>query len=492
MNARTKRFFVVAVLLCMAGLLVWTVLLAPRNPVALLQVVDGKGKPIGGAVIRPEGLRTKPGPYVSGWYSWQPEHHHVANSPVTTDAQGFARVPYPKYVFERIETGTLCLSVEHPDYVPERPEVMVAHAPPTGSPWRVWFDFALARVRHKVLVDRIDPIVLQKGAILRLSAKPGSSVPGAALYAQISSRMPPGSNFWLRPALGLLMTRRLAAGTQAIRAVQFESSNAVWFSPTIKIAATLGQTNELTVELQPGVSVSGRLDEKVPRPVRNGRVIAQVYPEGEMAQNYPPDWHAWAEIQADGSFQLNSLPQGQLELVAVCDGFVNTNGPGQFPHIHYPQKFSLGREGLTVTLGMEPTACLEVFVQDDQGKPLKGASVSCWPNIRYGEWSATIIGQDCYNTAEFFADDGKKLKPWWERRPVAFQATTDISGVALIANLPAETTDFGVEHPRFVLPASDDGRGEKRRTGTVRLHPPETNRVSVRLEPVGQAPIAHY
>ena len=40
-----------------------------------------------------------------------------------------ARVPYPKYVFERIETGTLCLSVNHPDFVPDRPERIVATAP---------------------------------------------------------------------------------------------------------------------------------------------------------------------------------------------------------------------------------------------------------------------------------------------------------------------------------------------------------------------------
>jgi hypothetical protein len=38
------------------------VALFPRthNPMALLRVVDGKGKPIAGAQIRPQGLRTKP------------------------------------------------------------------------------------------------------------------------------------------------------------------------------------------------------------------------------------------------------------------------------------------------------------------------------------------------------------------------------------------------------------------------------------------------
>jgi hypothetical protein len=159
--------------------------------------------------------------------------------------------------------------------------------------------------------------------------------------------------------------------------------------------------------------------------------------------------------------------------------------------MHYPQKFSLGAEGLTVTLGMAPTACLEVKVEDNEGKPLKDAQVSCWPNISYGEWSATVIGQDCYSTAEFITN-GPAKPLWWARQVRSFNATSDVSGLALIANLPAETTTFSVEHPRFVLPAVDTGRGDKRRNATISLHPPQTNRVTVRLEPAGAAPISHF
>ena len=38
---------------------------------------------------------------------------------------------------------------------------------------------------------------------------------------------------------------------------------------------------------------------------------------------------------------------------------------------------------------------LELRVSDEQGKPLKDARVATWPNVRYGEWSATILGDDC-------------------------------------------------------------------------------------------------
>jgi hypothetical protein len=181
-----------------------------------------------------------------------------------------------------------------------------------------------------------------------------------------------------------------------------------------------------------------------------------------------------------------------LELVAVCDGFVSTNGPGQFRSMHYPQMFTLSATDLNVTLGMEPTAALEVVVTADHDKPLKDARVSCWPNIRYGEWSATIIGDDCYNTADGLRPAGKEgFKPFWER-PSAFLATSDASGLAFILNLPSEANQIAVEHERFVLPAVSDGSGRMRRGLAISLQPGQTNRMTVRLEPKGQSTITHY
>jgi hypothetical protein len=493
MQNRAIRLSLLTALLCVAALLAWTVFLCPQHPIALLRVVDGVGKPIAGAVILPEGLRTKPGPYVSGWYGWRVRESGIANDPVKTDAEGFARVPYPKYVFERIETGTLCLSVEHPDYVPDRPERIVALAPPAGAPWRVWADYVWYRLQHKALVARPDPVVLQKGGVLKLSVKPGSAAPrDLPLFAQISGLRTQDANFWLRPGPGLLMTRRLRPGRETIRAIQFDSNGSAWFSPVASITSLAGQTNELAVELKPGIAVHGRLDDTVPQPVRNGRVVAHVWPQGEQPQNSPPDWHAWSNIRADGTFDITSLPEGQLEIVALCDGFVSTNGPGQFPSMHYPQKHLLGTNDLALTLGMEPTACLEIQVTDDQRRPLKDARVITWPNVRYGEWSATILGGDCYNTADFLHDVEKKEPKWWLNRPASFQGTSDVSGLALILNLPLEVKELSVEHPRFILPAAGTGFGQKRRAASITLQPGRTNRVSVRLEPAGQSPIAHY
>src|SRR4051812_27109598 len=99
----------------------WVIVLRPKYPMALIRVEDSSGQPVVGAVLRADGLRTKPGPYASGHYGWMTARNGVPNDPVRTDKSGSALVPYPIYVFEKIETGQISFSVEHPDFVPDRP-----------------------------------------------------------------------------------------------------------------------------------------------------------------------------------------------------------------------------------------------------------------------------------------------------------------------------------------------------------------------------------
>src|SRR6267154_1455524 len=239
---KTKRLILLAVLLGLIALASIALFPGTHNPVALLRVVDAMGKPIAGAMIRAEGLRTKPGPYSGGWYGWQAKRMGVPNDPVTTDADGHARLPYPKYVFEKIETGTICLSIEHPDFVPDRPERMVNFAPPNRAPWRVWLDYVWGRVRHKSLVVRPDPIVLQQGRILKLKV---DSIGEGPLYAQLSGVNDADNSFWIHPAPNELVTKRLQPGPTCIRAVQFDTNGVAWFSPVTNITAAAGHTTEI-------------------------------------------------------------------------------------------------------------------------------------------------------------------------------------------------------------------------------------------------------
>jgi hypothetical protein len=482
--------------LVMVGVVVALALLirgAPQFPVARLRVVDGAGKPVAGAVIQPEGVRTKPGPYNSGWYSWRKDKDSPTNAPVTTDQDGYASVPYPKYVFERIETGTLCLAVNHPNFVPDRPERVVTTALPAGAPWRARVDDLWNRIQHNTIMAHADPIVLKTGATLILSVRPGSGPQdNTPLFAQVPMDVSPtDTNFWTHPEPGKLETRRLAAGSAMVRAIRFDAQGRAWFSDVLTVAAVAGQTNELTVDLKPGVTVHGQLDASAVRPISHGRVIAHVWPQGQSGQGSAPQWHAWTTIREDGSFEIDSLPAGDLEILALCDGYVSTNGPGKFK-FRYPQKHVLGTNDISITIGMEPTARLEVFVTDDQGKPLQGATVSFWPNARYGEWSAVILAGDCYNTADLLLATADKPFSGWHHPVPDFEGVSDSNGLAVVPNLPADVTQYSVEHDRFVLPAMGGFGGQKNRQATVPLQAGMTNHASVQLEPKDKSPIAHY
>src|SRR6185369_5327849 len=104
-----------------------------------------------------------------------------------------------------------------------------------------------------------------------------------------------------------------------------------------------------------------RLDESVPRPITHGRAIAQVSPPNAKSQDSPPVWHTWAKIRSEGTFDNGALPAGNLEIVAICDGYVSTNGPEQFRGWRrHPQRSVASSNDLVLTNGMEATGGLEV------------------------------------------------------------------------------------------------------------------------------------
>lgn len=492
MKPGISRWALLAILLVISASLAILLATAPKHPVALIRVVDAATNGIAGAVILPEGLRTKSGPYVSGWYSWMVDRVGVTNSAAITDADGYARVPYPKYVFERIETGTLCLSVNHPDYVPARPERRVALAPPAGAPWRIWADYAWYRIQHKALIAQTEPIVLEKGAALKITVdSTTTSSKNARWFAQASGAASEDTNFWSQPTPGVLLTRQLATGPHTVRAVEVDQTGSVWFSDIIPITAVTGETNEVVLNLKRGATVRGQLDPTVPRPIKRGRVVANVWPLNCKPDELPPQWHAWTEVNDDGTFAIDSLPDGDLEIVALCDGFISTNGPGK-AQTRYPQKYLLGTNDIDITVGMEPTARLEVAVTDEAGQPLKAVRVMTWPNVRYGEWGSTIVMSDCYRTQDLLQKGPSLRALAWREVPLDFEGVSDSAGIAVLPNLPANVTELSVEHPQFALPPIEVWGGRKEREARFVIVAGQTNRLTLHLEPREREQIRHY
>ena len=472
--------------LILLGVLALAVFWKPESPTALIRVKDVFGKPVPGAVVRIEGLRTKPGPYSGGWYGC-PEPYVT---PAITDDEGFAKVSYPGRVFEQIETGTLCLSVDHPKFVRDRPERVVASALPAGAPIRERLGELWDRIRRHSVITRPDPVVLKAGAPLFLNATSGPIADPARLFAITSGLDPRDSNSWVRPGPGVIGTHRLAPGKLMLQLVQLESNGTPWFSETVLMDVVADRTNQVSAGLYRGVTVRGTLDAEVPRPVRQGRAVAQVWPEGFRPEDSPPSWHAWAPVDADGSFQLAGLPAGKLEVVVLCEGFISTNGPGRFS-MRYPQVHDLGREDLSIVVGMEPTARLAVHVTDERGHPVRDARVVAWPNVRYGEWAATVVASDLHNTLESLSAPASDHG--WHLVPVPdFEGTTDEQGDAVVPNLPTTTDRLGVQHPQFDLPATGTPATGMNREARISLVAGASNRITLHLEPKGSAPVTHY
>ena len=113
-----------------------------------------------------------------------------------------------------------------------------------------------------------------------------------------------------------------------------------------------------------------------------------------------------------------------------------------------------------------------------------------------GSWVVAVRGVRGERDVDLVGDRHRHDMPIGAERvddvPDVVPPRGDVSGLALIFNLPSEVNEFSIEHPRFMLPAADTGFGQKRRQASVTLHAGRTNRVTVRLEPAGQSPIAHY
>jgi hypothetical protein len=170
---------------------------------------------------------------------------------------------------------------------------------------------------------------------------------------------------------------------------------------------------------------------------------------------------------------------------------VSTNRSGKFG-MRYPQEHVLGTNDLDLIIGMEPTARLEVLVRDGRGAPIPGAHVFTWPNVRYGDWAATILTSDCYNVADLFLAKPGARTPGWGQPVQDFEGTTDSSGLAVLSNLPSDVTEFTVQHPEFTLAAVSRPGGDKRREATISLLAGITNRTAVTLVPRDRELLRHY
>jgi len=425
-------------------------------------VQDEEGKPIEGATIMPEGFRVK-GIHGADAYSWRKDLFGPPEK-VATDSDGKAYIKYPVIGVpeEKEYTGQLFFSVTHPDYATARPQEYSVDTPEK-------------------------PIRLTRGIHLKVSGYIGDNHQPVPELAPMLNEEEIHAADWRKMDDHVYAFNKMSPGGHLLQLMGRLSSGQIVYSEAQEFTAEKGKDYNFDLEMKPGIRLEGRLDDNVPRPVTNGRVLIGVRPREFPAwtnweqvdavfKKFPnvSRWRSYRPIAADGTFVFESIPPGGLDVIVLGDGFASKDGGTYVHNFGVPQAFPLQAPTTRIEVATEPTATLEFTAKEKDGKPIPGASVSLNPNvIRIGG----IFGEMRKSSEEPF----NKLAPLPD---VPYSAKTDKDGVAVVQNLPACTGGLNVEHPQFQVPLQDP-KGWRNRYVRVSFKAGETNHLTMVLEPKG-------
>jgi len=439
----------------------------------LVVVQDEQGKPVEGATILPDGFRVKGIHWVDA-YGW---NNKLFGPPekVVTDRDGKAYIKYPVMGIpeERQLTGAVVFSVSHPGFSTVRPQ-----------------EFSVDGSN--------DPIRLTNGIELEVSGYVGSDHQHVIDLVPNLNEEIIHQEDWQKSANGVYAFHKLSAGGHVIQLMGRLASGKIVFSESYAFDAGTGKKCSVSLELKPGIRVEGLIDAKVPRPIKNGRVLISVrtkefpawnnYAEVDHILKKYPNVHFWKSyrtIAEDGSFVFEGVPPGGLDVIAHGDGFDSKSG-GDFSQwstsglvkvagFALPQPFELAAPITKIEVVTEPTATLEFTATAESGKPVEGAMVYVNPNV--------------VRMGGIFGNMGKSSEEPFRTVPplpnVEYSGTTDKNGVAVIRNIPSTTRGIEVYHPQFQVPLQQP-KGWRDRHLRTSFTPGATNHFTLTLEPKGK------
>ncbi len=434
-----------------------------------LQVASSDGSPIAGANVRPVGMRSKEEPGSCYGWGWRTVPGIDSGA---SDATGMATITFPAHCRDELTTGTVIVMVDHDEFCGMQVEVSV-DAPP--------------------------PIILARGTRIRLSASTASGVNIVSLHADITSQnRQMGTPKWQRDSNTI--SSFFPDGQYIARLVGKTAQGPLYFSEPTVFSSPSASELDFVWRLKEGTEFRGQFDELVPRPVRGGWVVAHVA-SPKLIQNacgvLGLRWYTHADVGEDGTFQVRSLPEGTLEIVAGCGGYVSTDlSEHVIDGIRHAQIMPDDR-GQPVTIPMERTGDARILVLTPSGQPLADAGVGMSPNQSLGR-STSIIGARHKSEDILEARDaGTMEKLRRESEMPRFWAKTDASGVAVICGLPPGKHRVYVSTPDYDQPIeSDHGpmrpgeiRVPRRENGIVVRGGEETS-AEIRMEPKGSTSLS--
>lgn len=255
--------------------------------------------------------------------------------------------------------------------------------------------------------------------------------------------------------------------------------------------------------LTPGLRLTGRLSDNVPRPVVDGRIQAFCLPQpaGRLHDREDPSvaWEANTLIDADGSFEFASLPRsGTIQLIAICQGWVGADQDVPEEHGTFKQGMFVALDeqqiqdgSFDVVVPMEPTGSLLVTVLKPDGSPLAGAKVATNPNEYRWLAGSTILGSKRDWIDSVRAQMNGTEDPLYRRgerdEPVpVFQAITDERGQVVLSGIPCDREyQVGAYHDDYTMPEGDRGRRQQERYVCKR---DEQATATIQLQPLSERP----
>ena len=438
----------------------------------LVVVQDEDGKPIEGATILPTGFRVK-GIHGADAYGWNKKLFGAPEKSVT-DSEGKAYVKYPVEGIpeEKEFTGELIFGVSHPE-------------------------FASVFIQSYSVDSPEQPIQLTRGIHLEVSGYFGSDhQPVTELVPNLTEGVPPED--WQKEENGVFVFHKLSPGGHLLQLMGRLPSGEIVYSDTLAFTAEKGKPCHFALEMKPGIRLEGRIDDQVPRPVKNGRVMMDVrpkeYPALDVIEDYYAAdkkyggrhfWHSYRPISEDGTFVFESIPPGEADIVVLGDGFASktigqlqnrVNGAlVKGPVMAIPQAFPLVSPVTKIEVTTEPTATLEFTATTKSGRPIEGVWVGMYPSV-FRMWG--MFGWMKNSSEEPYREIPHLPDP-------IFSGQTDKNGKLVIKNIPAETHGMEVDHPQFQVPLQEP-KGWRDRHIRITFSPGTTNKLELTLEPKGK------
>lgn len=441
---------------------------------ALVVVQDEDGRPLAGASVRPYAFRVL-GPRWVDNYGWWTTNRFEAPDFVTTDQEGRAWIKYPVVAFpeEKLLTGQLNLMLTHPNFCPQGVDYLVG--------------------------GKTNTFRLKRGITLEVSAYYGANRQPVTELVLPNFHGGTKPDDWEKRENGVYVFHQLGAGGHLLQLMGRLASGELVFSDALEFTAEPGKACHFELEMKPGIRIEGRLDDRVPRPVKNGRVLISVRPPQIPAYLVPEDmdsvwkkigyfrsWQTYRPIAEDGTFVFESVPPGEVDVIVHGEGFISKsfgklqnriNGKltEDGPPFAIPQPFPLTAPVTKIEIATEPTASLEFTAKTKWGQPVEGATIYLNPNVmRMGG----IFGYMRKSSEEPL----RKIQPLPE---LTYSGKTDAHGKVVISNLPAIGRGLDIEHPQYVIPLQEPNGLPNRRVPAT-LSPGQMTTVTVTMQPAGK------